>query len=74
MSFNDLERGIGSINDQRYYYGAISPLGGEDSQYRYLSKNISQQVFEIISNVVSIQRLINYIGTVKDTPEIRSKL
>ncbi|RIB12049.1 t-SNARE [Gigaspora rosea] len=62
MSFSDLERGVGSTNDRRH------------SQYKSLSKSISQQVFEITSNVASIQRLVNYLGTAKDTPEIRSKL
>lgn len=37
-------------------------------------KEISDQVFRISSNITSIQRLVGYVGTSKDTQEIRSKL
>ncbi|KAF9338389.1 hypothetical protein BG006_003557 [Podila minutissima] len=37
-------------------------------------KEISDQVFRISSNITSIQRLVGYVGTNKDTQEIRSKL
>ncbi|RIA95097.1 t-SNARE [Glomus cerebriforme] len=59
MSFNDLERGPGSEDDIRY---------------KNLSKSISQQVFNITSNVASIQRFVSHLGSAKDTPELRAKL
>lgn len=46
------------------------------NQHAYQSKiqQISQQVFRISSNVSSIQRLVGYLGTLKDTQDIRTKL
>ncbi|KAF9381479.1 hypothetical protein CPC16_009831 [Podila verticillata] len=37
-------------------------------------QQISQQVFRISSNVSSIQRLVGYLGTNKDTEDVRAKL
>ncbi|GET54846.1 t-SNARE protein [Rhizophagus irregularis DAOM 181602=DAOM 197198] len=75
MSFNDLERGTGSPSSGRKgsYYGSSS-VSEDDIRYKNLSKNISQQVFNITSNVANIQRLVSHLGTTKDTPELRTKL
>nr|CAG8491227.1 8508_t:CDS:2 [Entrophospora candida] len=84
MSFNDLERGVGSNNNNqnRRYNGGISTeiSGGmyvelDNIQgYRNLSKDVSQQIFKITNNVASIQKLVGYLGTSKDTQDVRSKL
>lgn len=76
MSFSDLERGTGSPSSGRKgsYYGSSSSISEDDIRYKSLSKNISQQVFNITSNVANIQRLISHLGTTKDTPELRTKL
>lgn len=77
MSFNDLERGIGSGSSSRNgrFYGGVSiSTSDEDTRYKTLSKSISQQVFNITSNVANIHRLVSYLGTTKDTPEVRTKL
>ncbi|KAF9918246.1 hypothetical protein BX616_009773 [Lobosporangium transversale] len=37
-------------------------------------KHISQQVFRISSNVSSIQRLVGFLGTAKDSQDVRAKL
>ncbi|CAI2182337.1 7668_t:CDS:2 [Funneliformis geosporum] len=81
MSFNDLERGSGPSSGRNgRNYGGVSMVSGgfevfcNDAQYNTLSKSISQQVFNITSNVANIQRLVSYLGTAKDTPEVRTKL
>ncbi|KAF9964351.1 hypothetical protein BGZ70_006593 [Mortierella alpina] len=49
---------------------------GDVSQYAYKSKiqQISQQIFRISSNVSSIQRLVGYLGSAKDSEDVRAKL
>jgi len=76
MSFNDLERGPGSGSNGRNgsYYGSSMSVSDDDIRYKKLSKNISQQVFNITTNVANIQRLVSLLGTTKDTPEVRTKL
>ncbi|RHZ72830.1 hypothetical protein Glove_238g11 [Diversispora epigaea] len=76
MSFNDLERGSGAHNNRstRYYGGITNTFSDDDSRYKSLSKSISQQIFNITSNVASIQKLVSYLGTSKDTPDVRAKL
>ncbi|CAJ0766661.1 10644_t:CDS:2, partial [Entrophospora sp. SA101] len=77
------ERGVGSNNNNhnRRYNGGISTeiSGGmyvelDNIQgYRNLSKDVSQQIFKITNNVASIQKLVGYLGTSKDTQDVRSK-
>ncbi|KAF9151080.1 hypothetical protein BG015_007115 [Linnemannia schmuckeri] len=47
-----------------------------DAQAAFSAKvnQISQQVFRISSNVSSIQRLVGFLGTNKDTEDVRNKL
>ncbi|KAF9909273.1 hypothetical protein EC991_008910 [Linnemannia zychae] len=47
-----------------------------DAQAAFNAKvnQISQQVFKISSNVSSIQRLVRFLGTNKDTEDVRNKL
>ncbi|KAF9921553.1 hypothetical protein FBU30_008388 [Linnemannia zychae] len=81
MSFADLERGEGGFRRTR---SGPSGLGGGNngannpgnSQAEFSAKvnQISQQVFRISSNVSSIQRLVGFLGTNKDTEEVRNKL
>ncbi|KAG0086209.1 hypothetical protein BGZ93_007140 [Podila epicladia] len=46
------------------------------NQHAYAAnvQQISQQVFRISSNVSSIHRLVGYLGTIKDTEDVRAKL
>ncbi|KAG0243419.1 t-SNARE [Mortierella sp. GBAus27b] len=55
--------------------------GGPDSRpdvgllgYQTKIKQISQQVFRINTNVTSIQRLVGFLGTLKDSQDVRTKL
>ncbi|ORX86943.1 t-SNARE [Basidiobolus meristosporus CBS 931.73] len=59
MSFNDLERGL----------DPISQLG-----YKQLAQKVAQKTYKITSNVTSIQRLVSYMGTAKDTSTSREEL
>ncbi|ORX84005.1 t-SNARE [Basidiobolus meristosporus CBS 931.73] len=69
MSFNDLERGLGPVN---------SILRGSDGnpqiEYKHLVQKIAQKTYKISSNVTSIQRLVSFMGTLKDSPVSRDEL
>ncbi|EIE78785.1 hypothetical protein RO3G_03490 [Rhizopus delemar RA 99-880] len=59
MSFNDLEQGFGvSSNPNR----------------NNRTQGVSQQVFHINGNITSIEKLVGFLGTSKDTPYVRNKL
>ncbi|CAO3684524.1 hypothetical protein CU097_011946 [Rhizopus azygosporus] len=71
MSFNDLEQGLGvSSNLNRNRLGE----DGHDLEYKKLTQRVSQQVFHINGNITSIERLVGFLGTSRDTPDIRNKL
>ncbi|KAG0260412.1 hypothetical protein DFQ27_003528 [Actinomortierella ambigua] len=67
MSFADLERGEG---------GGFRRGNNAVSRHAYQARlqQISQQVFRISRNVSSIDRLVGFLGTSKDTAEVRQKL
>ncbi|KAK9767976.1 hypothetical protein K7432_001746 [Basidiobolus ranarum] len=69
MSFNDLERGLEPVN---------SNLSGREGnahlEYKQLAQKVAQKTYKITSNVTSIQRLVSYMGTVRDTPTSRDEL
>ncbi|RUP43575.1 t-SNARE [Jimgerdemannia flammicorona] len=74
MSFSDLERGLGSSSGParappRPFTGITQQGYDDDREYNLLSRRISQEVFNITSNVGSIQKLVTYLGTNKDTPD-----
>ncbi|CEI91447.1 hypothetical protein RMCBS344292_05735 [Rhizopus microsporus] len=62
MSFNDLEQGLGvSSNPNRNRLGEGKMI-------------FNKQVFHINGNITSIERLVGFLGTSRDTPDIRNKL
>ncbi|KAK9764369.1 hypothetical protein K7432_008176 [Basidiobolus ranarum] len=69
MSFNDLERGLSPVNP------SLS-AGDENTQigYKQLAQKVAQKTYKITSSVTSIQRLVSYMGTVRDTPTSRDEL
>ncbi|KAG1206327.1 hypothetical protein G6F35_011246 [Rhizopus arrhizus] len=72
MSFNDLEQGFGvssSPNRNNRAQGDESDL-----EYKKLTQTVSQQVFHINGNITSIEKLVGFLGTSKDTPYVRNKL
>ncbi|KAF9197407.1 hypothetical protein BGZ49_002178 [Haplosporangium sp. Z 27] len=55
--------------------GGIDSLGDvSEHAYQAKVKHISQQVFRISSNVSTMQRLVGYLGTQKDSQDVRVKL
>jgi syntaxin 7 len=45
-----------------------------DLEYKKLTQTVSQQVFHINGNITSIEKLVGFLGTSKDTPYVRNKL
>lgn len=88
MSFNDLEQGFGVSTSQRnrpqqqgntISYVENNPLtfvfiDGGESDYKHLAQRVAQQVFHINGNITSIERLVGFLGTARDTTDIRNKL
>ncbi|KAF9997372.1 hypothetical protein BGZ80_009323 [Entomortierella chlamydospora] len=68
-------RSVGSNANGNWGQRGTDSLG-DVSQYAYQAKikHISQQIFRISSNVSTIQRLVGYLGTLKDSQEVRTKL
>ncbi|KAK3842742.1 MAG: t-SNARE [Linnemannia gamsii] len=62
----------GGNNNGRWNSGGIP--GDAQAAFSAKVNQISQQVFRISSNVSSIQRLVEFLGTNKDTEEVRNKL
>ncbi|PLW33023.1 hypothetical protein PCANC_01543 [Puccinia coronata f. sp. avenae] len=72
MSFNDLERGL---NERAPL--ARDPLPGEpvvDQEFQNLANKVSTHIFRINSNVSGLQKLIDLLGSSRDTSDIRKKL
>ncbi|KAM1024316.1 hypothetical protein ACFX13_038334 [Malus domestica] len=65
MSFRDLEAGRGSNYSRRGDLGT----GKQDP-----TQAVASGIFQINTAVSTFQRLVNTIGTPKDTPELREKL
>lgn len=61
MSFQDIEAGRGA--------GPRRGLGRQDS-----TQAVASGIFQINTAVSTFQRLVNALGTPKDTPELREKL
>ncbi|KAL0446448.1 syntaxin-22 [Sesamum indicum] len=63
MSFQDLESGRGNGSRRGYLNGKQDP-----------TQAVASGIFQINTAVSSFQRLVNTLGTPKDTPELREKL
>ncbi|KAJ1675980.1 hypothetical protein EV182_000193 [Spiromyces aspiralis] len=66
MSFNDLEAGFGGPR--------VSTSAPEDQEYRKVIQGLSQDIFLLNANRGQIGKLVDTLGTSKDTPELRQKL
>ncbi|KAK3827580.1 MAG: t-SNARE [Benniella sp.] len=81
MSFADLERGNNGVKRSNpLIRPGPGPNGNSNSGgvgqigYDNKIKQISGQVFRINSNLSSIQRMVDQLGTVKDSQDVRTKL
>jgi syntaxin 7 len=70
MSFNDLEQGFGVSTSSRNRI----QQNDNDGEYKSLTQRVSQQVFHINGNITSIERLVAFLGTSRDNPDVRNKL
>lgn len=64
MSFLDLEAGLNPKPDR----------GSSNSEAALLPKKISQKIFKISSSVSSLRRIVDQLGTPRDTQKLRNQL
>lgn len=69
MSFQDIERGLSTPSAA----GGL-PSSPQDVAFRNLQQSLSLQVFKINSNVQGILRLVDQLGTARDTAAVRKGL
>ena len=70
MSFQDIEAGLTSPANPR---GAV-PQSQEESAFLGLQSSLSLQVFKINSNVQGILKLVDQLGTSRDSATLRKSL
>lgn len=68
MSFQDVEAGLSRPSV------ISSPQSKEDSAFLGLQSSLSLQVFKINSNVQGILKLVDQLGTAKDSAALRKSL
>jgi hypothetical protein len=66
MSFQDIETGLAPPT--------LMPQSREEAAFLELQSSLSLQVFKINSNVQGIRKLIEQLGTVKDSAALRKSL
>jgi hypothetical protein len=71
MSFQDIETGLG--HPTRALASSL-PQSREDSAFLGLQSSLSLQVFKINSNVQGILKLVDQLGTAKDSAGLRKSL
>ncbi|KAL0576221.1 SNAP receptor [Marasmius crinis-equi] len=69
MSFQDVEAGI-----QRSPNSSAGPQSPEDAAFLSLQSSLSLQVFKMNANVQGILKLVDQLGTTKDSATLRKKL
>ena len=70
MSFADLEAGRGPAQSR----GAVGGASGPDAAFLQLQSSLSMQVFKINANVQGINKLVDQLGTSRDTGAVRKGL
>ena len=70
MSFQDIETG----QSRPAYQSSVASQSQEDSTFLSLQSSLSLQVFKINSNVQGILKLVDQLGTTKDSPSLRKQL
>jgi hypothetical protein len=71
MSFADLEAGRGPSQPRA---GLVPILRGPDAEFLELQRSLSLQVFKINANVQGISKLVDQLGTSRDTGAVRKGL
>ncbi|KAF7318935.1 SNARE domain protein [Mycena chlorophos] len=70
MSFQDLETGLHPVATRP----SLNPQSPGDAQFLELQSSLSLQVFKMNSNVQAILRLVDQLGTARDSATIRKSL
>lgn len=70
MSFQDIEAGLTSPASSR----ATIPQSQEESAFLSLQSSLSLQVFKINANVQGILKLVDQLGTNRDSGQLRKSL
>ncbi|KAN0087672.1 t-SNARE [Tylopilus felleus] len=70
MSFQDIETG----QSRPVQPSGIASQSREDSTFSSLQSSLSLQVFKINSNVQGILKLVDQLGTTRDSPSLRKQL
>ena len=70
MSFQDIETGLA----QRPMSPGAAPQSPEESAFVSLQSSLSLQVFKINSNVQGILKLVDQLGTARDSAALRKSL
>ncbi|KIJ53698.1 hypothetical protein M422DRAFT_222373 [Sphaerobolus stellatus SS14] len=71
MSFADLEAGLGSAGRNN---SAPAPRTPQDAAFVQLQQSLSLQVFKINANVQGMLKLVDQLGTARDTGSVRKSL
>ncbi|KAG8841821.1 hypothetical protein FRB91_004652, partial [Serendipita sp. 411] len=71
MSFNDLERGVGAASSNNRLAAVRAPQSPKDTQFLNLQSSLALNVFKINANVQGILKLVDQLGTSRDTGGIR---
>lgn len=69
MSFQDVEAGLSNVESTAR--NAQSP---EEAAFANLQSSLSMQVFKIDNNVRGILKLVDQLGTQRDSPALRKSL
>lgn len=69
MSFQDVEAGLSNIESP-----ARNTQSPEEAAFANLQSSLSMQVFKIDNNVRGILKLVDQLGTQRDSPALRKSL
>lgn len=71
MSFQDIETGLAPIGRSAT---TSQPSSAEDSAFQALNSSLSIQIFKINQNVQGILKLVDQLGTSRDSATVRKGL
>jgi hypothetical protein len=71
MSFADIETGL---SPSSLAASSTTPQSAEDASFLTLQSSLSLQVFKMNANVQGILKLVDQLGTTKDSANLRKSL
>lgn len=74
MSFQDIETGLAQPPHSPLSSSSAPPQSREEAAFASLQSSLSLQVFKINANVQGILKLVDQLGTARDTGSVRSAL